>query len=119
MKESSSLNLVLSFLQRALVFDEWSDQTRQMIGELILWNTLFEDKKILKEEITKSMVMYSPSLNKLRNSVAIGLWDGMSSKNYLQALRLKLILKMSVTDLLKVTLMENMFAAHYSHGDSS
>lgn len=89
------------FFKELLGTDEWSDQTKQMIEELILWNTLFEDKKILKEETTKKYgdVLTAEQIKKFCGHRFTG-W-GRLSKKLLTAIKTEVdFRKMSVMDLL-------------------
>ena len=89
------------FFKELLGTDEWSDQTRQMIEELILWNTLFEDKKILKEETTKKYgdVLTAEQIKKFCGHRFMG-W-GRLSKKLLTGIKTEVdFRKMSVMDLL-------------------
>lgn len=89
------------FFKELLGTDEWSDQTKQMIEELILWNTLFEDKKILKEETTKKYgdVLTAEQIKKFCGHRFSG-W-GRLSKKLLTGIKTKVdFRKMSVMDLL-------------------
>lgn len=89
------------FFKELLGTDEWSDQTKQMIEELILWNTLFEDKKILKEETTKKYgdVLTAEQIKKFCGHRFTG-W-GRLSKKLLTGIKTEVdFRKMSVMDLL-------------------
>ena len=89
------------FFKELLGTDEWSDQTKHMIEELILWNTLFEDKKILKEETTKKYgdVLTTEQIKKFCNHRFTG-W-GRLSKKLLTGIKTEVdFRKMSVMDLL-------------------
>ena len=89
------------FFKELLGTDEWSDQTKQMIEELILWNTLFEDKKILKEETTKKYgdVLTNEQIKKFCGHRFTG-W-GRLSKKLLTGIKTEVdFRKMSVMDLL-------------------
>ena len=89
------------FFKELLGTDEWSDQTKQMIEELILWNTLFEDKKILKEETTKKYgdVLTAEQIKKFCDHRFTG-W-GRLSKKLLTGIKTEVdFRKMSVMDLL-------------------
>ena len=89
------------FFKELLGTDEWSDQTKQMIEELILWNTLFEDKKILKEETTKKYgdVLTAEQIKKFCGHRFTG-W-GRLSKKLLAGIKTEVdFRKMSVMDLL-------------------
>ena len=89
------------FFKELLGTDEWSDQTKQMIEELILWNTLFEDKKILKEETTKKYgdVLTAEQIKKFCGHRFTG-W-GRLSKKLLTGIKTEVdFRKMSVIDLL-------------------
>ena len=89
------------FFKKLLGTDEWSDQTKQMIEELILWNTLFEDKKILKEETTKNYgdVLTAAQIKKFCDHRFAG-W-GRLSKKLLTGIKTEVdFRKMSVMDLL-------------------
>lgn len=89
------------FFKELLGTDEWSDQTKQMIEELILWNTLFEDKKILKEETTKKYgdVLTAEQIKKFCGHRFTG-W-GHLSKKLLTGIKTEVdFRKMSVMDLL-------------------
>ena len=89
------------FFKELLGTDEWPDQTKQMIEELILWNTLFEDKKILKEETTKKYgdVLTAEQIKKFCGHRFTG-W-GRLSKKLLTGIKTEVdFRKMSVMDLL-------------------
>ena len=89
------------FFKELLGTDEWSDQTKQMIEELILWNTVYEDKKILKEETTKNYgnVLTAEQINKFCDHRFAG-W-GRLSKKLLTGIKTEVdFRKMSVMDLL-------------------
>ena len=78
-----------------------TDQTRQMIEELILWNTLFEDKTVLKEETTKKYgdVLTAEQIKKFCDHRFMG-W-GRLSKKLLTGIKTEVdFRKMSVMDLL-------------------
>lgn len=90
------------FFKELLGTDDWSSETKKMIEELILWNTIFKDKKILMEETLKNYgnVLTSEQIKKFCDHKFTG-W-GRLSKELLTGIKTEIdYRKMSVMDLLR------------------